>query len=561
MSTCEQCKKEFQITAKDQEFYKKMNVPEPRRCPACRREHLFIWRNQRNLYSRKCDKTGKQIISVFSQNSPYVVYDRDYWWSDEWDPIEYGQEFDFSKKFAEQYDALLHRVPMVAIFNGNCENSQYCNHVGEMKDCYLVFASWASQKTLYSDQVWGEDTCVDMLETASCTGCYEMIQSTNCFNTKYSMNVERCNDSWFLFDCKDCTDCIGCTNLRNKQYCIFNVQYSPEEYEKKKAALNLNTRSGIEGAQKKFNEMKKNAIHRFANLIKCEDSTGDNLLGAKNSHDCFVLRENIVDCAYCINGGSTLIDVYDGYGVGAQMERGYYCVDSGVQGGDLIFGIVVWGCQYAYYNYNCHACFEIIGCTGLRNKKYCILNKQYSKEEYEILKPKIIEYMRQTGEWGHPLPPSVSPFGHNETLAHEYVSRTKEECIALGFKWQDTLPGTFGKETKKPDEIPETINEVPDTITGEVLACSDCKKNYRIIAAELAFYRSKKLPIPLLCPQCRYDARRALRNPHQLWYRQCMCVLGSHGHAMQCTNNFETSYSPEREEKVFCTECYQKEVL
>ncbi|MBI4599786.1 hypothetical protein HY732_02595 [Candidatus Uhrbacteria bacterium] len=561
MNSCIQCKADFVISEQDKQFYQKMDVPEPVLCMYCRREHLFVWRNQRNLYSRKCDKTGKQIISVFSPNSPYVVYDRDTWWGDGWDPLAYGQEFDFSKNFAEQYDALLHRVPMVGIFNGNCENSQYCNHVGEMKDCYLAFASWTSRKVLYGDNVWDDDTCADMLETASCSGCYELIQSTNCFNTKHSMNVERCNDSWFLFDCKDCTDCIACTNLRNKQYHIFNVPYSREEYGQKKQAHNLDTRSGIEQTKKQFQEMKKNAIHRFANLIKCEDSTGDNLVGAKNSHDCFTLRENIVDSAYCINGGSTMIDVYDGYGVGAQLERGYYCVDSGVQGGDLIFGVVVWGCQYAYYNYNCHACFEIIGCTGLRNKKYCILNKQYSQEEYEALKPRVIEHMRKTGEWGHPLPPLLSPFGHNETLAYEYTPRTKEECLALGFKWQDTLPGSFGKETKNPEDLPETISEIPDSIAKEILACKQCAKNYKIITQELQFYRSKNIPIPLFCPQCRYDARRALRNPHQLWRRQCMCNRAGHEHTGRCPIEFETTYSPNRPENVFCEACYRNEVV
>lgn len=561
MNSCKQCKADFEISAKDQAFYQKMSVPEPTLCMMCRREHLFVWRNQRNLYSRTCDKTGKQIISVFSPNSPYVVYDRDYWWGDEWDPLAYSIEFDFSKTFAEQYDALLHKVPMVGIFNGNSENSQYCNHVGEMKDCYLAFASWAAERAMYGDNVWGDDTCVDMLETASCNGCYELSQSLNCFNTKHSLNVERCNDSWFLFDCKDCTDCIGCTNLRNKQYCIFNAQYSREEYEKKKGELNLSARSGIERVKKQFFEIKKDAIHRFANLIKCEDCTGDNLVGAKNSHDCFTLRENIVDCAYCINGGSTMIDVYDGYGVGANHERGYLMVDSGVQGADGIFGVVVWGCQYAYYNYNCHSSYEIFGCSGLRNKKWCILNKQYSQEEYEALKPRIIAHMRETGEWGQLLPPSVSPFGHNETLAHEYVSRTKEESISLGFKWQDAMPGTFGKETKKPQDIPETIAEVADSITKEILMCVNCTKNYKIIGQEFQFYQAKNVPIPLLCPQCRYDNRRALRNPHQLWHRQCMCVIDSHGHGGHCANLFETTFDPERTEKVFCADCYQQEVL
>ncbi|MDP2629962.1 MAG: hypothetical protein Q8P56_00990, partial [Candidatus Uhrbacteria bacterium] len=179
----------------------------------------------------------------------------------------------------------------------------------------------------------------------------------------------------------------------------------------------------------------------------------------------------------------------------------------------------------------------------------------------EALKPKVIAHMRQTGEWGHPLPPNISPFGHNETLAHEYVPRTKDECIVLGFKWQDTMPGSFGKETKKPADIPETITEVSDSITKEILACGNCAKNYKIIGQELQFYQAKNVPIPLLCPQCRYDNRRTLRNPHRLWHRQCTCALASHGHVSRCVNEFETTFAPDRREKVYCAECYQKEVV
>jgi hypothetical protein len=47
----------------------------------------------------------------------------------------------------------------------------------------------------------------------------------------------------------------------------------------------------------------------------------------------------------------------------------------------------------------CDQCFDsknIFGCIGLRTKEFCILNKQYTKEEYEILLPKIIEHMEKT---------------------------------------------------------------------------------------------------------------------------------------------------------------------
>lgn len=563
-TTCTQCKNELNVTAADRAFYTKLTIPEPTLCHMCLRQRILTWRNQRTLYGRTCDATKKPIISIFSPDAPYIVYDRDYWWSDVWDATTYGADFDFNKTFAENYEALLKRVPMVAVFNAKTENSQYCNHVGEMKDCYLTFACWACEKTLYADMSLNEDTCCDTLEDTKSIKSYELIQTINCYNTNYALQSENCNDSWFLFDCKDCHDCIGSTNLRHKSYYIFNKPYTKEAYEQKKAELKLDTRSGIENVRAEFLKLKQNAIHRFANLINCENSTGDMLVGATNSRWCFALRGETKDCAYDINGGDKNTDVYDSYGVGVSLERAYLCVDTGLNATENIFGIVTWNCSYAYYTYNCHSSFEIFGCTGIRNKKFCILNKQYSESDYKVLKAKIIEHMKKTGEWGAPLPASVSPFAYNETLAQEYAPLTKDEAQKLGYRFQDKLPGTFGKETLQPDALPETIAETPATIVQQTLACAQCQRNYKIIANELAFYKNKNLPLPTLCPTCRYDARRALRNPHFLWDRQCMCTLANHDtHAQnkQCSIKFETTYSPSRAEKVFCEHCYQKEIV
>lgn len=52
----------------------------------------------------------------------------------------------------------------------------------------------------------------------------------------------------------------------------------------------------------------------------------------------------------------------------------------------------------AFYVHNCFYSSDIFGCIGLRNKQYCIFNKQYTKEEYEKLVPKIIEHMQKNGE-------------------------------------------------------------------------------------------------------------------------------------------------------------------
>ncbi|KKT92284.1 MAG: hypothetical protein UW92_C0003G0001, partial [Candidatus Jorgensenbacteria bacterium GW2011_GWA2_45_13] len=92
---CQNCHRDFTIESEDFDFYKKIVVPAPTFCPMCRRERLLSWRNERSLFRRKCAATGKDIVSIFSPESPAVVYDRDYWWSDKWDPMDYGKEYDF----------------------------------------------------------------------------------------------------------------------------------------------------------------------------------------------------------------------------------------------------------------------------------------------------------------------------------------------------------------------------------------------------------------------------------------------------------------------------------
>lgn len=499
------------------------------------------------------------------------MYDRDYWWSDAWDPLDNGAEIDFSKTFAEQFDALMKRTPLVGIFNGKSENSTYCNHVGVMKDCYMTHASWSCERSLYSDMLLHSQDSMDCLQCDEVQQGYELLGCENCYNTAHSLSSQRCTDCWFLYNCKNCTDCIGCVNLSNKQFYIFNEPYSREEYLKKKQELQLDTRDGVEHTRERFQELRMRSVHRYAQLTACENTTGDIATNCSNSRSVFSLKD-AQNCAYCINGGMIMKDTYDGYGVGAVLERGYYIFDTGDKGMENLFSGIIWGSSFVYYSYNCHTSYELFGCTGLRGKKFCILNKQYTEDEYKKMKARLIAHMRQTGEWGEFFPPSISPFGYNETLAHEYTPLTKEQAIGLGFKWQDALPGTFGKETLAAEAVPQRIADVDDSILAQVLACVRCKKNYKIVKAELDFYRLHGLPLPVQCPECRYTGRVAQRNPHQLWKRSCQCAgaqsqngvyhnIALHPHSnTACTQEFETTLAPERSEIVYCDSCYYEEV-
>jgi len=79
------------------------------------------------LYKRTCDATGKPIISMYSPDKKDVVYEYSYWWSDKWDALDYGQDFDFSKNFFEQFGGLMKEVPKAHIEISPSENSEYTN--------------------------------------------------------------------------------------------------------------------------------------------------------------------------------------------------------------------------------------------------------------------------------------------------------------------------------------------------------------------------------------------------------------------------------------------------
>ena len=91
---CQNCKKDFTIEPDDFGFYEKIKVPPPTFCPECRLQRRLSVRNERNLYKRKCDATGENIISIYRTGVPFPVYQQDYWKSDRFEAMEYGRGFD-----------------------------------------------------------------------------------------------------------------------------------------------------------------------------------------------------------------------------------------------------------------------------------------------------------------------------------------------------------------------------------------------------------------------------------------------------------------------------------
>lgn len=504
----------------------------------------LCFRNERKLYTRKCDGTGKQIISVYSPDKPFTVYESEYWHGDAWDPMAFGRDYDPSRSFFDQYAELQLAVPRMALLNAQGVNSDYCNMTIGNKNSYMIFGGDFNEDCMYGTLCMHNVSCVDLNYSNNNSYCYELGDSINCYGCQFTFDSKNCSNCYYVSDCIGCTECILCTNLSQKSYCIENVQYTPEEYFEKKKQLLNGTHSQAQTLFEKFNELRANRIVKYSHMINCQNCSGDYLKNSKNCEVCFDTSdsEDLTNVIFA----SKAKDSNDCTLLGDGTEL---CFNSlGVLGSyNCKCSFFIIESQDVEYSKFIFSSKNIFGCMGLRHKEFCILNKQYTKDEYEKVRAQIVEDMKARGEWGSYFPPSLSDFEYNETAANDYFPLTQEQALAAGYRWKDD-------EQKNPQPatytIPDSIVDVADTVTKEILQCESCLKNYRIVAQELAFYKQWSIALPRICNNCRHTRRMNMRNPRCLWSRECQ----------KCSTPLETSYAPERSEVIYCENCYQQTV-
>lgn len=559
---CQNCKNSFDIASEDFAFYEKMKVPPPTWCPECRMMRRFSFFNLLNLYRRACNKCGKNIISIFSPDKNLTVYCMPCWWADDWDGTEYGMDYDPSRPFLDQVYELSRKTPWQALEDAYTTNinSDYVNGTAWVKNCYLTYWADFCENVLYSVFLGHLKDSLDCYRMSNSELCYEDIGCNKCFRTFFSEECEACADVWFSRNCSGCTNCFGCVNLRNKSYYIFNKPYSKDEYFEKLKEFNLHSRSAL-------TEIKKQ-VYEFWNLHPRRAYTGNSLnvnvsgdyiYESKNTHDAY-MATGVEDSRFVqfLSVNSTK-DSYDYSGWGNGAEKMYECMVVGEGSNQVKFTAEGWpntfDVEYSFYVISSK---HLFGCSNIKKKEYCILNKQYSKVEYEKLVEIIKEDMRNRPyrdgfgrgwHYGEFLPINFSPFAYNETLAHLFFPKSENEAAQWGTGWHDFVDNKY-QITKKSDSLPDTIGAVDDSVLKEVIGCGQCGKGFRIVPAEFDFMRRHNLPLPVVCPNCRIMARFNRTNPPRLYDRKCT----------KCGKDMKTSYAPDRPEIIYCESCYQSEV-
>lgn len=564
--TCAVSGTQFPIYQSDLEFYRKISpvlawvsyeIPTPTLCPEERQRRRICFRNMSKLRKWRCGATWSQIITQYWD--PYISYDNAYWWSDSWDAIKFWQDIRRQETFTQQRWRLSLLVPRPATHNLNCENSWYCNMAANSKDCYLVAGCIGNENCMYGHIVWKSDSCLDLLYSKRCSNCYQCVDCLDCTSVLYCV------------ECESCSFCIWCEWLKNKSYCIANKQYTKEEYESMKSQYMFwfwNT-SVIRWSCKNINServfgdhiIESNQITLWFDVVWSDSSKY--LYTVANCTDC-------MDVCYTWLGGERLYESL--FPQGRNLYMTHNCQDN---------------CQDVLYSENCYACSFCFGCIWLRNKQYCIFNKQYSKEEYETNVWKIIRQMqispdpslsREETHWGEFFHPSLSLFGYNETMANEYypISNISPLCEGEGVGGEDNQQNMkrfgyrrsdYSSDPKIPewvttlqwDQLASDIATVSDDICKRIILCETSHRPFMIQRAELGFYRKHSIPLPRKHPDMRYEERMKIRPGRTLFLRTCDSCKDE---VLSVYPNRNTNAGDGASERslLYCEKCHKQEV-
>lgn len=543
--TCDISGRTFEVSDHEMSLREKFGFGDslPTVLPKYRFRYLGAFWPQWNLHKRTCDKTGESIVSVFRPDCVYPVWRRKEWFEHNNPP---SRDFDPALPFFDQAWDLFQQCPIPHVFENNNQNCEYTDDWYYSKNCYLCHSGQYNEDCSYC---YESDHCKDVnygVSIFSSELCLDLINSTNCFHSLFLLNCKNVSDSAFMYDCRDCSDSLFCSNLRNKRYCFRNQQLTKEAFEKEKAKWDFTSYTTYEKSKELFREMMVNtAWHRPLQIDQCEDSSGNFIGQCRDCENCYLLSKH-ENCANDCFSGPDAKATLDSLGtVGGELT---FMTSLPVFSYYVIFSFSVSHCkfvEYSAYLQNCQNCF---GCCGLVDKQYCIFNKQYSKEEYEMLRETIISHMKKSGEWGKFFPGYFAPNPYEESFSGFHFLLDKPGD--LGFREGGPVERKNVK-TAEIEAIPDTYGELDfdkeKWFTEQVFWDENYMRSFRITKKDIEFARKIKGPLPR-----NYYVRHLQDNfswmPFNGELRDTVCA--------QCGKKIKTNWPEKFDQRVLCEEEY-----
>ncbi len=560
--TCQNCKQNFVIASEDFRFYDKIKVPPPTFCPKCRFQRRLLFWNGVNLYKRPCDLCKKFNISVYPPDAPYTVYCPLCWWSDKWDARDFGQEYDFNRNFFEQIDDLWHKVPLIGLSinlttAGNCP---YNHDAGYLKNCYLIFHADTVEDSAYGFYIGQSQSIFDSCGVEYSQFGYDLMHSYKTNRCVGSRNqLSESVECLFCRDSQNCQNCFASANLKNKKYWAWNNPFTKEDYLAEVARYDLGSYTSYTELQKKAEE------HWQKQIVKSEynefvtNCTGSNVFYSKNAKDCIEVS-HCEDSRFLFRMFGPNKDCYDISMWGDNLSMSYECMATGEDSSMLRFcfesGIGLSDAEYCKLSI---AGSHHFGSVSMKKGEHSILNKQYSKEDYEKMTARIrkqMDEMPYTDSRGHIyrygefFPPEFSPFAYNTTLAQNFFPLTKDLVDEKKYEWRESTKEEY-ETTIKANDLPDHIKNTTDSILSEKIGCNKCGRAYRIIEMELGFHRQMNVPLPRECPFCRINEKIDIWvKTNERNKRRCV----------SCGIEIESPYRKEERAEVYCRKCYLERI-
>ena len=407
-----------------------------------------------------------------------------------------------------------------------------------------------SENIVYGGSIYDSKNIMDSYFLRKVDTGYDNVTTADCYKCNYAYFSSNCIDCDFIYDCRNCQNCFGCVNLRNKNYCWFNEQLSKEEYQKRKANLNLGSRLKNNEYKNKFWNFVRDNPLRAVRIHQSDNVTGNDIKRSKNCQNVFQTEdsENVRYASFVVMRIKDSMDI----GFSGRAERNYEALNTSSNSSNIKFSYSAKESNDSEFLMNCNNCSNCFGCIGLKNASYCILNKQYEPKEYWSKIDKIKTKMLQDDEYGEFFPMSFAPVAYNSSLANIIYPMTEVEAKKRGLYWQsETDIDTKNLKTIEIKELPDDIKDVTDDICNLAIIGEISRKPFRLIKREIDFYKQNKIPLPTDTPYQRIINRFKILNNFRIFQEVCFA----------CGDQIESSYKTSDGYKPYCEKCFQKEIL
>ena len=561
--------------------WKKYIYDTPNISPKIRQIFRLAFRNERKLYN--IELNWKKYISTVHPDMRKNILKTEEFFDTDFSKINIEKITNFDSNFTE----LLYKVPYIDRLVINAENSPYVNQELNPKNCHLISWWMDNQDSMYSTFL---SNCEDMIDCYSCgensNNSYETYRVHNCNKFFFTWHAINSYNVYFSMRIVWCKNIIFWYDLNNQEYIYKDKQYSKEDWEKIYVEFKekLKTNSGLKELKQEYIEFLKSKNIHWQNNIFCENSFGSAISSSQN----VFYGTQITNCED-VRYWNILIWVKDSMDVESYWHwEKLFNVASWTDNQNTCAATThCWWSNNTFYSLYCEWWNNNFGCFGLKNKEYHIFNKSYSKENWEKEVVKIIEEKQEKWIWWEFFDISLSPFPYNDSVAMEYFPPKKIVFIEnnkilsskdISENWVWTIfvlePNKFiskaifdlgweqkinifyrtkEQEINIPEgmniifakDIPDSLDEIDDSILEKAIICEVTKRPFRISKKELQFYKKHWISLPRIHYDIRHLNRLNFLPNREISVKKCEI----------CQQDKLTNYP---NYKNICEECYNK---